>query len=183
MMNADERKQIVVAFGLGFLFASFIFAFFDPRHGHDDKHYKYRSVHQAHESREYPKTKGVHNNEAVSVMERDDGLYVLVNGSEILLSANTNQGSASGEGLYVDIIAKSVSPNGNYVHYCELQTLGDSCLNYIYDIENAGLYRVEQGDATLASAVANYSSAWQEDGTLRINEFVSAQAIAPWVME
>lgn len=185
MMDPEKRVPVVVAFGLGFLFASFIFAFFDPRDGGSRDH----KVHygdpaqriKAYDRGAMPAASPETAPAEVSVVENAEGLYALVAGEKILLSKKVAAGEGEMEGMYVSIVSKSVSPNGKYVYYCEQQSVSDvSCVNYVYDVENAGLHRVEHDDTTLAVDSESLVAGWDSDGKLKVNQLISAQAITPW---
>ena len=121
--------------------------------------------------------------EAVSIIEKEDGLYALVRGEERLLSVkNVSAATELTEGVYEEIVSKSVSPNGYYIYFCQQVTADAACINYLYDVLNEGLYRIEHDDSTLVTDTQTLSQRWGSDGRLQINDLVSAQAITPWLM-
>ncbi len=198
------RKPLVFVISISFLFGLLAgILFFDSSQQHDRKHPHQKSDIQS--AIEEPKLKNVPpvvhpevlaeedsyvpighttvEQDGVSVWQADNGLYVGVAGEGTLLAVKDDTELTIKDGTYVAITTASVSPGGNYVYYCQQESMENPvCKNYVYDINKNGVYRVQHENQPLASDVDSLTHSWSEEGQLKINDLVSAQALQPWLL-
>lgn len=114
---------------------------------------------------------------------QDDGLFVEKDGKERVLSAKTNDAQAD-DGFHVRIIAATLSPDENFVHYCvQIREESDKCVNYIYSVDADLVYRVKNDTEEVFSLIEDGKNlAWDKDGSLVLVGYQSVDALEPWRM-
>jgi len=125
--------------------------------------------------------------EQLQVILNDRGLYVAQDGHRNLISANQASLLAATSalkptnGLYYDIIGTMLSPDDNFIYFCEqLAALDTTCDPFVYDIDANLLHRVIQPDGTKAVDIETHSARWMSDGNLVSNYFTSSYPAQPW---
>ena len=111
------------------------------------------------------------NNSAIEVVEKPEGLFILNNGNERVLSAAASNG-VSGEGFHTEIFSASVSSDGQYVHFCA-SLVGEPglCTNFVYSIMDDLVYRVTVMEEVLKTTPEEAKEiAWVNENTLRFSE-------------
>ena len=121
-----------------------------------------------------------------TIENRTNGLYVIRNGQETIITIRKDNLTEPVYGTHVNIFAASVSPNGRYVHYCEQQFIADyRCLNRIYDSEVPTVSSVKEGESWVYSDISSIDSNytyWHQNGRLIIGDLISDTATKPWRM-
>jgi len=129
-----------------------------------------------------PETAGVN-------VSYDDGrLIVNVNGSVQLLSVErsllnleavsffTKQGTHSVEPVY------QLSPDTNFIYFCEQKTVEDSCQSFVYDIQNEMIHYVTTGGSKLLLPRAQAEQIIWEGSTLTHGQSSSDSPVLPWLL-
>lgn len=103
----------------------------------------------------------------VQVVDREEGLFMVKDGRERILSAKATQGN-SGDGFHDIVAHASVSPGGGYIHYCaEVSLSPGSCRHFVYSVAEDIVYKVKDQGVPLATANSEAASAaWTADEAL-----------------
>ncbi len=127
--------------------------------------------------------------QATSVGMGEDGLFVITDKGERMLSANMQVLGASiisgaGEpGIYYSIIDAEASHNGAFVYFCEQLTQAAlTCDPYVYSLANDTIYPVKIGDEKYKAPIATHKSTWTNDSTLVLNGATSLDQQQPWLL-
>lgn len=165
-MKNEKVALVFFAYIIGFTTAFIAFAINDNEYSKKDMAaFKKHPEVVAHTDRVQQ------NNSGVEVMEREEGLFVLIDGQERVLSATASNG-VSGEGFHTEIFSSSVSPSGQYVHFCA-SLVGEEglCTNFIYSTEEDMVYRVKVGDEPLIATEEDAgTTSWISGETLSFLE-------------
>lgn len=121
---------------------------------------------------------------STKAVEKDDGLYVVTDEVDRILSAKTENQVAK-EGFHKSIITAQVSPTGRYIHYCSQVDMSENfCLNYVYDLNSDSIYRVKTATGEhVASLVTAKGESWIGDNTLLIEKMRSVSEKTPWKLQ
>ncbi|MFT7507575.1 MAG: hypothetical protein ACI92I_000735 [Acidimicrobiales bacterium] len=106
------------------------------------------------------------------VSVNSDGLVYKGADSEVLLSAKStpDEGEYLPEGSHVKISDYSVSPDGEYVYFCELPSLtAESCVPFLYIVSLDVVYPVTIDEERIAFEAKGHKISWTEDGQIRID--------------
>lgn len=123
---------------------------------------------------------GIQTNSEVELLNNADGLFILKDGNERILSAVATDGM-SGEGFHTEVFSSVVSPNGQYVHFCA-SLVGETgvCTNFVYSVGDDMVYKVRVGDELLRIGKEETAEvSWVKEDTLRFKEGMAAAA-ANW---
>lgn len=125
----------------------------------------------------------------LSVSIGDDGLYAVTEAQSIFLSANKNAlgstviGSADTPGFHFAVLNAEVSPDGNYVYFCEqLSQSNTTCDPYVYALSDGALHVVKVNGVKLTPEILTHNSSWSGSNTLTVNGNVSTDQQKPWVL-
>lgn len=128
-----------------------------------------------------------HMKTAVSLAE--EGLFAITQERKRILSANSNVLEASAiaalgnSGFHYAIIDAEVSPNGQFVYFCEqLIPEAQTCDAYIYGVEADALFEVSLEGERFQPMVIEHESVWNEGNLLFTDGAVSVSSEVPWVM-
>jgi hypothetical protein len=121
---------------------------------------------------------------AVSAVSNDDGLFVINDGVERIVSARTDLEEYE-PGYHRRIATVEVSAAGDFVHYCALMSSSDDlCSHFVYSVDEDVVYRVRTSDQSLDTSVAEAKTAkWSTDNFLTIGTLSSLDATTPWYVE
>lgn len=119
---------------------------------------------------------------STKVVEREDGLYVVTDKGERILSAEVDESRAGQEGFHNTIVTAQVSPNGELIHYCAQAKAEDNfCFNYVYELKSDSIYRVQTGTGEhVASLTRASGDSWSGSRSLMIEGMVSVNDETPW---
>jgi hypothetical protein len=118
----------------------------------------------------------------VSVDEKMDGLYAIIDGKERIMSAQAISATSAIPGFHHQLFEVEISPNTEYIHYCA-QSLDtdDFCSHFIYSVVNDVTYVVSNPDGQrLTSSIQDVDVIWSEDNTLIAGLWESASTETPW---
>jgi len=125
--------------------------------------------------------------EPTSLIFSDEGLFAITQGYKRLLSVNKSSLGASvltttsNSGFYTNVYEAQVSPNGEFIYYCEqLDASDDSCYPYIYRVGDDTLYPLVHDGEKYVSPIADHAVAWTSDNLLTINGYLSENEASPW---
>jgi len=119
-----------------------------------------------------------------------DGLFVMTNDSERILSADKNALSASVisttdniPGFYFSIIDAEASRDGKFAYFCEQRVAdAEECYPYVYSIDDDSVHAVKVDGSLYLSPIASHESSWSERGVLTLNQMMSVDAATPWIL-
>lgn len=115
------------------------------------------------------------------IVFKDDGMFVQTPEGEKVVSAKLRPNVLEGPGFHVAIPQYAVSPDGEYVYYCEQQTPEtDECHNYLYVVDEHTVRPLSLNGSRLTSSVIQSEFSWQPDGTARYNGYTSRSPQQPW---
>lgn len=116
------------------------------------------------------------------LMETSEGLFMRQNGQERIISAFTEEAEAQ-LGFYTDIAVSSVSPNGQYAHYCAVMSAeAEVCQNFVYSVPEDATYMVKDSVGQIETPNTEATEwTWSEDSALRFGDRVTSQD-SRWVM-
>lgn len=124
----------------------------------------------------------------VSVAYIDGRLTIDVNGSVQLLSVErsrlnleaasyfTKQGTHVVEPIYV------VSPDSNFMYFCEQSNAKDSCQSFVYDIENQMIHYVTKNGDKLVLPRAEAQRVQWNGSQLTFDDSTSDSTSIPWAL-
>ena len=176
-MKNEKVALVFFAYVIGFTTAFIAFAINDNENSKGDA----IAVRKYSEIVEHT-DKVQQNNSGVEVVERPEGLFVLNNNQERILSAAALEGM-SGEGFHTEIFTSSVSPDGQYVHFCA-SLVGESgvCTNFVYSIMDDLIYRVRiDGEPLKNTSIDASTVSWVSNDALNFSEG-SASASSNWTI-
>ena len=120
------------------------------------------------------------------VLYKDGRLMANVNGASVLLSAQLATVDAetaktfANQGVHQAIPKYQASDDANFVYYCEQHSEADSCMNFVYDVENQLIqYVTVDGKKLVSNAVTAQTATWNNN-MLTIGTATSIDATAPW---
>jgi hypothetical protein len=122
---------------------------------------------------------------ATTVTYTDGKLQAYVGDSTYLLSVKSDMIDASeksefkNQGTHAAIPAYKVSPDSNFVYFCEQQTADDACTSFVFDVANNIIKYVSSGAKKVVTTAAVAKGAtWSESG-LTIDGKTSIDATNP----
>lgn len=123
------------------------------------------------------------SNVAPGVSLDADGLWLLANGEEYLVSPSASFAPEMEE-AHVDIHQAVVRNDGAYLFFCaETPAAAGMCEPRVFDVENYRVHRVESQGQTGNLEPATMDVTWLADGSLNINGYTSVSLATPWVVE
>ena len=120
------------------------------------------------------------------VMYKDGRLMANVNGATVLLSAQLATVDAetaktfANQGVHQAIPKYQASDDANFVYYCEQHSDEDSCINFIYDVENQIIQYVTIDGKKLVSTAQTAQTATWSNGKLTIGNATTIDSATPW---
>ena len=125
--------------------------------------------------------------EHVAVEQDSDGLHVYHHGQKRTISGKRTVLQLDDEpavGFHADVHGAAVSPNDEYVYYCEqLSDDAEVCEPLVYSLTEDMIYRVRTNGDVLSLNVAAHDVAWTPGGRLQSSSAVSTNVDQPWFME
>ena len=173
-MKNEKVALVIFAYIIGFTTAFIAFALnYDGKSKHDFAVSKtdYKEVAHADE---------VQTNSGVEILNKSEGLFIAMNGSERVLSAAATD-DMSGEGFHTEIFTSSVSPEGKYVYFCA-SLVGEAgmCTNFVYSVADDIVYKIKvDGESLKLGNDEAAEVSWVKEDTLRFQEGLAAAA-ASW---
>ncbi len=179
-----ERITLVVAaYIIGFTTAFIAFGVNQIGGGESTNVISYNSVNTAEKVTTRPDS-------VASIRVEKDGLVVVAEGLQRLLSARKSAFSASvissspAPGFAERLVEAELSRNNKFVYFCEqLDMESETCDPYVYSLENDTVYSVTLNGEKYFPAIGGHSSAWSPVGYLSINEYTSASPDTPWILK
>jgi len=120
------------------------------------------------------------------VLYKDGRLMANVNGASVLLSAQLNTVDEetaklfAKQGVHESIPNYQVSNDGNFIYYCEQHTSEDTCINFIYSVNDQVIQYVTVDGVKLVSTAAEAKSATWNGSALTVGTATSISAETPW---
>lgn len=186
-----KHEQIILA-GLGYVIG-FITAFIGfgltsggydkPMHHESGERHGYGLVEKMDERTSSESTKS-HTIE--DVLSTDDGLFVVMDGEERIVSMTAQTAEDRVAGSHYAIIETLVSPSGEYLFFCALLAADDTeCNGYIYHARNDTLYPIKDAQTGTYFSVAadEVEATWTEKNLLILNGRHAASGSQLWMME
>jgi len=125
---------------------------------------------------------------ATQVTYQDGRLTVDKNDSVQVLSVERNRLNLEAasyftiQGTHSSELVYSVSPDTNYVYFCEQETKNDQCNSFVYDVQNETIHYVRSGDVkTVLTSAEARRVAWVNE-SLVIGQNASPEAATPWLL-
>lgn len=172
-MKNEKVALVFFAYIIGFTTAFIAFAL-------SDKGY---SVDATLAAKSYPE-EGTNINKVqnhnIEVVNKPEGLFMLNGSEERVLSATASDG-VSGEGFHTEIFSSSVSPDGQYIHFCA-SLVGEPgiCTNFVYGVADDLIYRIRVGEESLKTDKEESGiTSWISGDTLKFS-VGSASAASNW---
>lgn len=108
----------------------------------------------------------------VKTMINNEGLFVVHDGKERIISAKANSSDDLGDGYHKDVSASMVSPDGSYVYYCaEAGSDDESCSCFIYSLADDAVYKIIiDGKQLVTSKKESLFVSWLPDNSLKISD-------------
>ena len=133
-----------------------------------------------------PKTAAVPSND-VTIQYGNGELVVHSNGDSYLVSVEPSviglEATEYELGLHTDLPVYKLSPDGNWLHFCEVTTDPGYCRHNLYDMNERVIRRVQvQGEHLVTSVELAKTSTWNSDTGLKIGPYHSEEMSAPWEM-
>jgi len=112
------------------------------------------------------------------------GLFLVRNGEERLVSASYESAPNLGTLAHTKVSTYAVSTDGSKLFYCatSIDTVS-GCNAYIYNWDDNTIQLVSVADQALLLEATAINAAWSSDNRLQVNQHVSVDAAAPWVMQ
>lgn len=114
----------------------------------------------------------------LTVTRNDESVLLSFNPETSGLRANTTD---LGQGFHYDTPVYRVSPNNDFVFFCEKQDVTkDACLGFVYSVDTQTIHPVtKNGAPVLVSRSSANSATWSNSG-LTVGSAVSLDAATPW---
>lgn len=124
-------------------------------------------------------------NTIAAVTFSDVGMFAEVGDEEVVISGKLTDSVEPGPGFHVDIPFYEVSPQGNFVYYCEQHSeVPTQCSEYIYSLETHSVHPIKiEGMNVVSTDTSEQNFVWNDDETASYKEYSSVSAVTPWVME
>lgn len=127
---------------------------------------------------------------SVEVSVTNSGLVITREGDAQLLSANktANKTSVAADepvnGFHVSILGAAVSPNEDFVYFCEQLTAESTvCEPFVYSFNTATAHRVRVDGEAVRIPLTDHNASWSEESRLVVDEFSSVSTDRPWLLE
>lgn len=105
--------------------------------------------------------------QTATVQQNETGLVYLNGAEEVLLSAYDTTERA--DGIHVAITQHELSPDGQFVYFCEQGTLEtNACTPFLYDVVGEMVYPLKQGGARIALTAEVAQLNWSANGLLSV---------------
>lgn len=116
--------------------------------------------------------------QGVRAVTNDEGLFLLKDGKERIISAVSNEAAAAEDGYHSQIVTATVSPSGQYVYYCAvLQAAARECSHFVYSVKDDLVKRVnKEGKPFASTAEEALFVSWASDDSLHISSAENAAA-------
>ncbi len=166
----EQAFLVILAYVIGFTTAFIAFKLSD-----DSRFYDSLAA-NSHDT-----TSESRNEVSVSIKNGD---LVLKNGDRDRVVSAKSYDSNVEDGFHREVMSAAVSPNGRFLHYCvEMDAEADSCVNFVYSVNNDTIYRVKDQSGQIESGEEALSdSGWLADGRLHLFNKQSVGADKPWQM-
>lgn len=127
-------------------------------------------------------------NENPDLIINEEGLYFMKDGEKHLLSLNRQSLYGNTEtqdfvnGLHFDVIGATVSPDGQFVYFCEQISSEAECEPFIYDSKTNFLHPILLSDERKVIAINEHEANWVDNSTLSITSYFTSQDLErPWL--
>ena len=122
---------------------------------------------------------------SISTYTNDIGLFAMINGRERIISAKQSlEENVDQQGFHVDILSVAISPNEEFIYYCELPFAVDSlCRHMIYDVSTDVIHPVVLDKKPIYVGAPDPSTAWKDNGLLNIAGYSSVSDDKPWIIK
>jgi hypothetical protein len=171
----EKAALIALAYMVGFITAYIAFSFSSS------------PAERAHVAKPTPTNIGIQQasaSGAVSAVSNEDGLFVIHDGAERIVSARTDMEEYE-PGYHRRIATTEISAAGDFVHYCALMSSSDDiCSHFVYSVDADIVYRVRSADQPLDTSVAEAETAsWSSDNVLTVGALSTLDATEPWRLD
>jgi|GEM_PF-3537881 len=103
------------------------------------------------------------------IMDRIDGLYVMRDGNERVVSAR-DENISNQKGFHSRIFLASMSPDKTYMHYCaEVVKDANECINYVYSFTKDMVMTLKSANNSIVSAKAGPFPQWSGNANLELD--------------
>lgn len=175
-MRHEKIVLVMLAYIIGFTTAYIGFGL-TPEQSHKD-----HVVTTTSEKHNSTSTQQQHEKKGnVEVLFEEEGMFARVNGREVIVSGALRDGVSPGQGFHVAVPDYAVSPNEEFIYYCEQQTHdADTCHDYIYVIDEHLVRPLQFNGTHLTSSIIQSQFSWQDNGTAQYNGYRSLSPQRPW---
>lgn len=140
MQNHQQALIVVLSYVIGFITAFIMFGLADLGKGREEVH-----LNQVPENMLSEEDVVI---EAPRLEETEEGLFLMANGEQQIISALTDAEEAD-PGFHLAISASSISPDNNYVLYCaQVNSAAEECQYFIYSSTEHMTYPIKFKDGT-----------------------------------
>lgn len=171
MKNHESALLVVLSYVIGFTTAFIMFTMSSEKYDQPDSY----ALDNANVTEEVSASK-------IELMETSEGLFVKKVGQERIISAFTDATVAE-PGFHTDIVVSSISPDGQYVHYCAVMTAdAEVCQSFVYSVSEDAVYMVKNADEHVESSISEVAQiSWSDESTLVFGDQVANQS-SRWVI-
>lgn len=174
----EQALLVALAYLIGFTTAYIGFALNDS----GDKRYKIATP--TSDTHEVLGINQAAASNTIRAVTTDEGLFVMKDETERILSSQI-EATEYQPGQHQTIVTTTISPAGDYVHYCAevASSEAGTCSHFVYSVADDTVYRVLSNDVPLGtSASVAKETAWRGNN-LSIGIYVSSNASTPWLVE
>ena len=112
------------------------------------------------------------------------GLFAKTQQGSVIISAQDQTLTEEKNGYHYDIHLATVSPNGEFIHYCQQSLeVPTDCVHYVYVASEHEVWPVTIAGEHLVSTDTEVRNSWNSDSTLTIAGTTSVSPSTPWELQ
>lgn len=120
---------------------------------------------------------------SVKAVTTDEGLFMSSQDQERIISAKS-EGEVLKLGYHRNIVAVSVSMDGEYIYYCAEMNEEGSCHHFVYVKADDMVYSVvKDGQPLVTDNGFSQNVMWRKSNALQIGNLLSSDTTKPWFVE
>lgn len=174
-MKHEQAILIGLSYVIGFTTAFIALSFVGNDNGFNEAK---QTVISKTERAIVPMARGAVGGQGVRAVTNNEGLFMLKDGQERIISAASKEANAAQDGYHSQIVTTAVSPSGQYIYYCAiLQADARECSHFVYLVEDDMVKLVKkEGQPFASTAEEALFVSWTSDDSLHISSAESAAA-------